>query len=227
MMIVDRLYYNLGSMPTDHFSLQDLWTSQKTTDIGALGSRIGIQKRHLPEYIDSEIKRLMVATALELGIGGGQSPTGLALREISPHLDFANVLGGMISTPVWEQPSPDIHNGYDKYDIGEAQPIYYINDETGILNKVLVLYGLIIPQTCNVGEIQLWKTNEKLMDRFLISGKEGRKLFFNTAHFIHSYDKQERWDIRFLFKDREYEHKKDYIQFLGYVCETVGSTTIG
>lgn len=225
----DRIKYNFGDIKKTN--PKEIWDKISTIDLGRLGAILGINQRYMSSEQDSVIKYLLVSEALLLGIGGGQTETALCLREIYPHLDFKSSETTMITYPKWAQPDPRINpNGYTSGYTNSYLPIpiYSTDKSVGLEHKIMVLYGAIIPASCNVGEILLWKTNHKLMDRFFISGREGEIVFFNTAYFITAVEeKNAKWDIRFLFKNKNIKGLTDNIQLLGYICETVGSTAIG
>lgn len=227
--------------------MQILWQKKQTIDLGRVGHLSGLHQSLTSldlRTLHDTMAAFAVAQAMLQAIGGGQTETGITVRQIVPNLDFT---AGDYSTPDypilssnWRQPTLVSTNL--NYTTNSGNDTDFISAYTTSKNakndqKIIICYGL---RAIGVGNIhegtvvksvqwQFWRKGTKLIDRWYVEMLNSAPENFVAAITPVMFKKDDVGEIR-IFPDSVTPvdaNKYDRLQVLGVVAESLGVNTMG
>lgn len=227
--------------------MQILWQKKQTIDLGRVGHLSGLHQSLTSldlRTLHDTMAAFAVAQAMLQAIGGGQTETGITVRQIVPNLDFT---AGDYSTPDypiasanWRQPT--LVSSNLNYTTNTGDDVSFISAYTTSKNakndqKIIICYGL---RAIGVGNIhegtvvksvqwQFWRKGTKLIDRWYVEMLNSAPENFVAAITPVMFKKDDVGEIR-IFPDSTTPvdaNKYDRLQVLGVVAESLGVNTMG
>jgi hypothetical protein len=225
-----------------------LWSKKQTIDLGRVGHLSGLHQSLTSldlRTLHDTMAAFAVAQAMLQGVGGGQTETGLTVRQIVPNLDLT--AGDVVGTPDanilsanWRQPT--LVSTVQNYATTTGNDTDNISAYTTSKNakndqKVIIMYGL---RAVGVGNIhsgtvtksnqwQFWRKGTKLIDRWYIELLNSAPENFVAAITPVMFKKDDVGQV-LIFPSSEIAadaNKFDRLQILGVVAESLGVNTMG
>lgn len=228
-----------------------LWQKKQTIDLGRVGHLSGLHQSLTSldlRTLHDTMAAFAVAQAMLQAIGGGQTETGLTVRQIVPNLDLTcgddlSATSGsdhIITSSNWRQPSLNAFTLNYTSNTGDDalyESVYTTSKNAKNDQKVIIMYGL---RAVGVGNIhsgtviksvqwQFWRKGTKLIDRWYPELLNSAPENFVAAITPVMFKKDDVGEVR-VFPASEIivdANKYDRIQMLGVVAESLGVNTMG
>jgi hypothetical protein len=224
-----------------------LWQKKQTIDLGRIGHLSGLHQSLTSldlRTLHDTMAAFAVAQAMLQGVGGGQTETGLTVRQLVPNLDLTAGDATLVDTPIvsanWRQPSLQAVTLFYNSSVGDDSfydSVYTTSKNAKNDQKVIIIYGL---RAVGVGNIhsgtviksnqwQFWRKGTKLIDRWYPEMLNSAPENFVAAITPVMFKKDDVGEIR-IYPASEIAadaNKFDRIQVLGVVAESLGVNTMG
>jgi hypothetical protein len=228
-----------------------LWQKKQTIDLGRVGHLSGLHQSLTSldlRTLHDTMAAFAVAQAMLQAIGGGQTETGLTVRQIVPNLDLTtgddvSATSGtdhIIVSSNWRQPSLQAFTTNYTANTGDDflyESVYTTSKNAKNDQKVIIMYGL---RAVGVGNIhsgtviksvqwQFWRKGTKLIDRWYPELLNSAPENFVAAITPVMFKKDDVGEVR-VFPASEIivdANKYDRLQLLGVVAESLGVNTMG